>query len=822
MLATEMAATAVAEITEGIHDEMMAAMSVHMRNAAAACAEVCAGRLRMLQASLSRSVEDVRRGQQLYGTSPPTTSLGATQQVLGAALAPSLADARRVSLVRQVRAKLSEQGETPANFFRARTVSAGQGLVVRDEFVACMASLNVGASPQDLLDLFSFAVGGTDRDTAVLEEVTAALDLHAPPQLSLATPGGSASSSLGAPSAMNPEAEKVVVRVRSAVGRSGRPFEEVFRGFCRSGGRGAQIMSRADLARVLSTFEPNMDPEIVARLWRLTVPEGAPGLEFSSFCTWFCPGGKALSTAASAAATPTGGVSEVQMLSDLLERSASMPRSPSGAGGPLSPLSSMPNLYIPENGPLSPTNRFSSTLMPEQLPVGGIGLVDDLRPRSCTWSGGDLATRPPTPSRPGTAGFGMPDDVPLNACLARLQSYLSAKGMTVNSAFCLYDSLMEQAVSQDGFVQAISSHGFALSKAEAEMIFSRLARRKADGKLVVFFEDVSSFVARLPTPLPQVEWGRDLIKQIDKKTREAGARLETLFQQLGADSVQALDVQAVLSRHSQLSATQWSSLVPLMDKKPDGTVPWQSLLKWAGLETGAAAVPAKAGTSPAPPAAPKPPGTAPVPPAAPKPASPAPPTAPGLPAAPAAPKPPGTAPLPPAPAAPKAPGASAVPVAPVAPGAPKAPLVPPAPGPPKAPTPLVKPLAPPSGTTVSGGLASRSVTPLSSSPSLSRPLSSPTPPAPAPPGARLPGAPAAPAPPGPPLPPGAASTLPPPLPPSVPGAPRPPSTVPAAVGPPPPGAPAAPRAPIAPGPPAAGPPAPPGGRPLPPPPAPGR
>lgn len=57
---------------------------------------------------------------------------------------------------------------------------------------------------------------------------------------SLSVTGGlSPSGSLG------PEAERVVARVRSAVGRSGRPFEEVFKGFCRS----RATMNRADLAR---------------------------------------------------------------------------------------------------------------------------------------------------------------------------------------------------------------------------------------------------------------------------------------------------------------------------------------------------------------------------------------------------------------------------------------------------------------------------------------------------------------------------------------------------------------------------------------------
>lgn len=76
------------------------------------------------------------------------------------------------------------------------------------------------------------------------------------------------------------------------------------------------------LSKVLSTFEPDIDPEVVARLWRLTVPEGAPGLDFNGFCSWFCPNGRALGPTTS---TPLGGLSESQMLSSLLEKSGTPP-----------------------------------------------------------------------------------------------------------------------------------------------------------------------------------------------------------------------------------------------------------------------------------------------------------------------------------------------------------------------------------------------------------------------------------------------------------------------------------------------------------------
>ncbi|CAJ1329602.1 unnamed protein product [Effrenium voratum] len=647
---------AIAEIAEGIQDEMLAAMSSHMRNAAAACAEVCAARLNMLQNALSRNLDEARR--HAISASPLTSNLATAQQVLTAA-----ADTKRAALARQIRTKLEAQGETATSFLRTRSIAANQGLVSRDEFVACIASLGLPISHAEILDLFAFAVGSTERDTAVLEEVTQVLDAALP---HLAPVGGSSG-----PVNLSPEAERVVGRVRSAVGRSGRPFEEVFRGFCRAGGRGASTMTRADLARVLSTFDPDIDPEVVARLWRLSVPESATGLDFSSFCSWFCPGGRALAGHGGHPHTPTG-LSESHMLSQLLERS--MPRSPGNLPSPLS--ASMPNLcHLDQPLPVSPAAR-ATTLTPEQL------LSNEFRqaPRNAwpTWPALQAGCVQPPP----LSSLSSQEDFPAMACLSRLHGYLALKGLTLNFAFVLYDTHMEQAVTREGFVSAIEHHGFPISKAEAEAIFARLARQKPNQTLSLFFEDLQNCMASLPNPLPQVQWGKDLIKSVDKITRAQGTPLETLFRQLGAESVSELDVRAILSRYSPLSSAQWANLLPLLDKKPDGALPWQSILKWAGLDSGvtAPALPAPATPAPMPvhavPAVPVPAPAMPVPVPAkpamsPPPPTPSPPTIirpstmPAVPA-PALPMPPGKSVMPPAPARP---ASSPSPPAPSPPGA---------------------------------------------------------------------------------------------------------------------------------------------------------
>ncbi|CAL1154959.1 unnamed protein product [Cladocopium goreaui] len=631
----------VNDVMEGIQEEMLAAMSSHIRNAAAACGDVCAARLRMLQTALSRHLDEARR-QQMIGGAPLTPGFAAAQQVLNGPV-----DTKRVA-IRQIRAKLESQGDTPASFLRARSVAANQGLLSRDEFVACIASLNLSISHADILEIFASAVGSTDRDTAILDEITQALD---------SVPLGGSAGGCAAATLLSPEAERVVGRVRSAVGRSGRPFEEVFRGFCRSGGRGAVTMNRADLARVLSTFEPDIDPEVVARLWRLTVPDGAQGLDFSNFCAWFCPGGRALSGQVSAV-TPIGGLSESQMLSTLLEKSG-MQRSRSP-----SPMSaSMPNLCHLgfDQLPVSPGARMSSTLTPEQL-LSADWRQD--RPRNAwpTWPALEVGcTQPPPSARLSPL---LQDDFPAMACLSRLNGYLAAKGLTLNFAFVLYDTHMEQAVTQEGFMSAIEHHGFPISKAEAEAIFTRLARRKANQVLCLYFEDLQSCIASLPNPLPQ---GKDLIKSVDKITRSQGTPLETLFRHLGTDSVTEWDVRAILSRYSPLSSAQWANLLPLLDKNSDGTVPWQSVLKWAGLD-GVPGVPNGAVPAPVAPA-----------PAVPVPAAPA---------VPAVPAQPVSSPPPPTPPVVRPATMPAVPVGPASS------LSPPAPPPAPAVAPLARPLAP--------------------------------------------------------------------------------------------------------------------------------
>lgn len=542
------------ELADGVHDEMFATLQAFCRDAAAACAEVCLARLRLLQTQLQRSFEEDSRRFMSGGS--PLGSRGATTW-------PGTAgESRHVGLVRSIRRRLEVQGDSPESFLRARA-SGGQGLMNRVDFIASVSSLNVGATVSELNDLFSTAINSSERDNAVVDELVMALE--EPRNLGSSLGGGAG----GALASVLPEAERVINRVRSAVGRSGRPFDEIFRGFCRSSGGAQGLMSRTDLARVLSTFEPGLEPEVVTRLWRVVVPDGAAGLDYSTFCTWFCPGGRSLSSSSTADAhllesSFTAGSAMLQQLLDMT--------SPKN-GGRMSP-------HLPLNGhhtgQMLNTAFHGSTLHPEHQ----------------DWHHTVVRRSVSDPHMPAPL---QKDELAMQACLHRLHKALSSKGLTFSSAFVLYDKNMERAVMLEGMVAACQQHGMPLSRQEIETLFQRLSRSSQGGKPPrIYFEDLDASMQRIPEPMPDLQWAKDLIKAVDKITRAAGTPLEVMFKQMGKDSVQAFDVQGVLSKHAHLSDAQWASLLPLIDKNLDGTIPWLTLLKWSGVATAPDPAPAAA------------------------------------------------------------------------------------------------------------------------------------------------------------------------------------------------------------------------------------
>ncbi|CAJ1355245.1 unnamed protein product [Effrenium voratum] len=86
----------------------------------------------------------------------------------------------------------------------------------------------------------------------------------------------------------------VMKRVRSAVRRSRQSPEQLFKRFCKAGVSGASglIMTRSDFFRVLGTFEPNLEQEMVLRLWQYLIAQGRgeDGLNYIEFQRWFVNG----------------------------------------------------------------------------------------------------------------------------------------------------------------------------------------------------------------------------------------------------------------------------------------------------------------------------------------------------------------------------------------------------------------------------------------------------------------------------------------------------------------------------------------------------
>jgi len=575
----------VSALTEGIQEEMMAAMLNFYKGAAAACADICTARMSMMYSQLAGqnlNLNALRAGDDTAAMFRGLGSMTAGANGIGPG------DSRHALLVRSVRQRLQQQGETPEIFFRQRA-AMGRGLISREDFISGLSSLSLGASAAELADLFRSIVGGTDRD-ALLEEIVTGLDAAA---------GNNSTGQFQLGGATPAEAEQVLGRVRSAVSRSGRPLDEVFRGFCRSNTGAPGIMSRTDLKRVLSTFEPGLNADVVARLWRALVPDGASGLDFQTFCAWFSPGGRSLT-----AAYPNGfsGAypSESAMLSNLLEMSVNSPLSQSLPGGiNLFPSSPNGQSNLASTLPAARDNATISALVGGMSPGGA--MAQTLPPARSAWS--DVNNMQGQARPPVTR-----DELPVLACLYRFGWALKSKSSTVDRAFVLHDTGRDRSVDVNGFGNACEQSGIPLSKSEIRTLFMRLARTMPQGEKVLF-DELDAAIKNAESLLrDDVSWAQNFIYQIDQIARKTpGSSLEKDFRARGGAVVYVGDVQSVLQRHSTISSEQWAVLMPLLDKKSNGDdalVPWEAVLTWAGVRLEGATIPLPGAPSPPLPAAP--------------------------------------------------------------------------------------------------------------------------------------------------------------------------------------------------------------------------
>lgn len=514
------------------------------------------------------------------------------------------------------------------------------------------------------------------------------------------------------------DALRVIDRVRSAVQRSNRPYEHVFRGFCRSAGNGsAAIMTRADLARVLNTFEHGLEQDVVARLWRVVANDSSVGMDFAAFRAWFCPGGHPLPHHGASygghitAPSPSHHMDDSGAFAHLLDQSAAFPglSTPTSGGmlnrNLLGQQTLLPNAWQTPTSPLSQTwPAMPRSLDPPVSPDWQHASTQGLSTPQNSMHASLQSTMLPQPLKP--------DEVKAVACIRRLGREMNARQLSVNSAFTLYDEGVERALSLERFVAACEFHNFPLARYESEALFNRMVRNTPTGRRISF-EDLESEMRRFPDAPREETWAKDLVKVVDGMARKNGASLEALFKQTQREAIPTDEVKITLSRDQPLSNAQWEQLLPMLDKQPDGRVPWQKVLSWAGVEPlpqTAEATPPVPAAAPAPaasPAAPAVPAAARVP-AVPRPVAA---SAYGSPA-PAVPRPTISAPASPTnvarPAVGATPASPAVPSAPPSPSAVPRPAVPSAPASPAtSPAAAPRPVVPGSPATVPRPVAAR-------------------------------------------------------------------------------------------------------------------
>jgi len=533
------------EVVESVHAEMLSATAVFNRQAVAACAEICEKRLQWLHEQLQRSFEEERRHIGTPGVSG------------------SLPSSRHASLARSIRQRLDAQGETLADFFRTR--AAVPGRVSRVDFIAALSVLNLGVTQTELSELFNSIVKGTTRDATVFE-IVAALDLSA---LTSTGPSVQLIGSTAPCAGQLPyEAERVLQRAQTAVSRSGRSAEEVFHGFCRTttSTPGRKVMSVEDLQRVLCTFEPNLSSDIVHRLWNAMVPATAVGLDFPTFRAWFCP-----------AASPFSG--------GLGAGSGAMPRldawnSPALCRQPVGTYA----CGVPSSVPGK--DRLLSPSLYDRPPVigapVGMGLEQTLAPGDAMRFSAPavlqaaVGTQPPAPV--------LPDEKAILGSLYRMKQALAKRGTTVDSLFVLHDTNMDKSVGlTDGFLPGCEQCHLPLSRSELDTLFHRLARSTIAGQAPrLYFADLEAELNRVPENLSDAQFAREYLGAVDAKAKSAGRSLEAEFAALGQHLTDN-EIQSVLMRLNGISQPQWVALAPLMEKLPDGRIPWRNFLRWAGL-----------------------------------------------------------------------------------------------------------------------------------------------------------------------------------------------------------------------------------------------
>jgi len=177
------------------------------------------------------------------------------------------------------------------------------------------------------------------------------------------------------------------------------------------------------------------------------------------------------------------------------------------------------------------------------------------------------------------------DDRQLAGCLYRVGRWLRTNGRTVEKAFVLFDSTRSSALSLGDFINACKTNNLQLSRVEVERLFFRYCTGSGVGTAIrrLAFRDLEAALATVPESLPEADWARKLVADIDGRARVSGASLEVAFARLNSDAIDPAVIKQEFGKHLSFDAQQWATVASFLDKQQDGMVLWRSFLGWAGI-----------------------------------------------------------------------------------------------------------------------------------------------------------------------------------------------------------------------------------------------
>merc|ERR1719262_1314406 len=152
--------------------------------------------------------------------------------------------------------------------------------------------------------------------------------------------------------------------------------------------------------------------------------------------------------------------------------------------------------------------------------------------------------------------------------LTRFNRGLTAVGVTAAKVLILFDD-GQGGITLQNFIKASSQHGLTLSRNEIEVIFFRFTQEQKDNKKLVS-DQLDSALKQMPQTLPEEEFVKTFVTDVNSKALRLGTSLETGFAALGRDAIDVQDFKAEFSRHTKLDDNQFTIISLMADKQLDG------------------------------------------------------------------------------------------------------------------------------------------------------------------------------------------------------------------------------------------------------------